>query len=120
MVGLTVKQKEERRRKDHKQIAAYAQAMMEKEFPSMGFPSERWAWVYSSDGETLIYSAYWPTATIRITGNQNSWTVTMMDAVSNLLLRKQERNLDLLSVRCVAIEWTKPLTQPQQEKCDDN
>ena len=117
MVGLTVKQKEERRRKDHKQIAAYAQAMMEMEFPSMGFPSERWA--YSSNGEALIYSASWPTRTIRITGNQNSWTVTMM-AAGNFGFIKQERNLDLLSVRCVAIEWTKPLTQPQQEKCDGN
>lgn len=38
---VTLAQAEERKRKDLKQVADYAQAMMEKEFPSMGFPNEK-------------------------------------------------------------------------------
>lgn len=127
---VTLAQAEERKRKDLKQVADYAQAMMEKEFPSMGFPEERWA-RRDIDG-MIIYYAHWPCrSAIRILGpfNDGTWEINFVDHPANLAIIKtddpklrlpsdmvrREHSLDILSVRCVAIEWTKHLAQSKQE-----
>ena len=122
---VTLAQAEERKRKDLKQVADYAQAMMEKEFPSMGFPNEKWA-RRTSDG-VIVFQAHWPCRSdVRIIGpfEGDTWNITFVDHEYNVkLVReanltnrpmpnviKQEKNLDLLVVRCIAFEWTKHLT----------
>ena len=114
----------ERQRKDFRQIEAYAQAMMEKEFPSLGFPNERWVRITTNG--TIVYIAHWSCGSaVRI--NQEAaelWSIAFTDHDYNMgLMRaareanapipnvlKQEKNLDLLVVRCIAYDWTKHLT----------
>lgn len=116
---VTLAQAEERKRKDLKQVADYAQAMMEKEFPSMDFPNEKWA-RRDIDG-MIIYYAHWPCrSAIRILGpfNDGTWEINFVDHPANFAIInmvRREHSLDILSVRCVAIEWTKHLTQSKQE-----
>ncbi len=124
-------------RPDLNEVAAYAQEMMEREFPSMGFPGEAWA-RRDTDG-VIVYHAHWPCkSAIRILGpfNDGTWGIAFVDhpanraafraaaaatnRTPNLDVVRRERNLDLLSVRCVAIEWTKHLAQPQQENPNGN
>ena len=100
----------ERQRKDLQQVEAYAQAMMEKEFPSMGFPGERW---YRSAGTgAVIYIAFWPSGDgVRITqdvSDPSLWEIYFESA--NRPSVRAEKRLDLLSIRCIAVEWTKHLT----------
>lgn len=118
MVSLTVEQKEERRRKDLQQVEAYAQAMMEKEFPSMGFPGERW---YRSAGTgVVVYIAFWPSGDgVRITQDVNDpslWEIYFGNA--NRSPVRTEKNLDLLIVRCIAYDWTKHLTTTETNNGD--
>lgn len=99
-----------RERKDHEQIRAYAYAMMEKEFPSMGFPGEKW---YLSAGTgAVIYIAFWPSGDgVRIAqdvSDPSLWEIYFGSA--NRPSVRAEKRLDLLSVRCIAVEWTKHLT----------
>ena len=120
---VTIAQAEERKRKDLKQVADYAQAMMEKEFPSMGFPNEKWR-RRMTDG-ALIYTARWPCGSaVRISQEADLWDIVLVEHDYNVkMIReayqegspmphilKQEKNLDLLVVRCIAFEWTKHLT----------
>lgn len=100
----------ERQRKDLQQVEAYAQAMMEKEFPSMGFPGERW---YRSAGTgAVIYIAFWPSGDgVRIAqdvSDPSLWEIYFGNV--NRQPSRAEKRLDLLSVRCIAFEWTKHLT----------
>lgn len=128
---VTLAQAEERKRKDLKQVADYAQAMMEKEFPSMGFPNEKWA-RRMTDG-ALIYMAHWPCGSaVRISQEADLWKIALVDHDYNVKLvreahqtnspmpnvLKQEKNLDLLAVRCVAYEWTKHLTTTETNNGD--
>lgn len=99
-----------RERKDLQQVEAYAQAMMEKEFPSMGFPDEKW---YRADGTgAVVYIAFWPSGDgVRITqdvSDPSLWEIYYNNI--NHPTPQFEKRLDLLSVRCIAVEWTKHLT----------
>ena len=128
---VTLDQAEERKRKDLKQVADYAQSMMEKEFPSMGFPNEKWA-RRMTDG-ALIYMAHWPCGSaVRISQEADLWNIALVDyelnremvraaclpnmPMPNVL--KQEKNLDLLIVRCIAYDWTKHLTTTETNNGD--
>ena len=124
MVGLTREQKQDRHRRDLQQIAAYANNMMQKQFPSLDFPDERWA--YAENADEVIYTANWSDGSgIRISGHavRGLWTIKCVDHPNNLTtgafdskafsmntIVREEKNLDLLSVRCLAIEWTKHFT----------
>lgn len=111
---VTLNQAEERLRKDLKQVADYAQAMMEKEFPSMDFPGEKW---YRADGTgVIVYIAFWPSGDgigIRIRITQDVSDPSLWEIYCGSVNRQPsrfEKRLDLLSVRCIAVEWMKHLT----------
>ena len=129
---VTLAQAEERKRKDLKQVADYAQAMMEKEFPSMGFPNEKWA-RRTSDG-VIVFQAHWPCRSdVRIIGpfEGDTWEIVFVDTPANLeWLRaggpaglkevlRHEKGHDLLSIRCIAIEWTKHLPTNTGDRNDN-
>jgi len=68
----------ERQRKDLQQVKTYTQTMMEKEFPSMGFPNERWS-RRMTDG-ALIYIAHWPCGSaVRIRQKADLWDIALID-----------------------------------------
>ena len=99
-----------RERKDLQQVEAYAQAMMEKVFPSMGFPDEKW---YRADGTgAVVYIAFWSSGDgVRITqdvSDPSLWEIYCGSV--NRPASRFEKRLDLLSVRCIAVEWMKHLT----------
>lgn len=121
----------ERQRKDLQQVEAYAQAMMEKEFPSLGFPNERWA--RSMTDGAIVYIARWPCGSaVRITQEADLWNIALVDHDYNVRIvreayqqgspmpnvLKQEKNLDLLVVRCIAYDWTKHLTTTETKNGD--
>jgi len=129
---VTLAQAEERKRKDLKQVADYAQAMMEKEFPSMGFPNEKWA-RRTSDG-AIVFQAHWPCRSdVRIIGpfEGDTWEIVFVDTPANLArfrakgldgpkeILQQEKGHDLLSIRCITIEWTKHLSTNTGDRNDN-
>ena len=129
---VTLAQAEERKRKDLKQVADYAQAMMEKEFPSMGFPNEKWA--RHTNNSAIIFQAHWPCrSAVRIIGpfEDDTWEIAFVDNPANReRLRaggpatlkevlRHERGHDLLSIRCIAIEWTKHLPTNTGDRNDN-
>ena len=129
---VTLAQAEERKRKDLKQVADYAQAMMEKEFPSLGFPQEKWA-RRETDG-AVVYTAHWPCrSAVWIIGpfEGDTWEIAFVDNPANLeRLRaegpaglkevlRHEKGHDLLSIRCIAIEWTKHLSTNTGDQNDN-
>lgn len=129
---VTLAQAEERKRKDLKQVADYAQAMMEKEFPSMGFPNEKWA-RHTSDG-VIVFRAHWPCrSVVRIIGpfEGDTWEIVFVDNSTNLArlraagpaglkeVLRHEKGHDLLSIRCIAIEWTKHLSTNTGDRNDN-
>lgn len=118
MVGLTRERMADRHRRDLQQIATYAERMMQKHFPPMDFPKERWA--YDGDVDEIVYMANWPSGnTIRVSGNsvRGLYSIRAMGPATEfketgmpVAIWREEKNLDLLSVRCLAIEWTKHFT----------
>ena len=101
-----------RERKDLQQVEAYAQAMMEKEFPSMGFPDEKWGRAVVTGA--VVYIAFWPSGDgVRIAqdvSDPSLWEIYCGSVNRRVVTSRFEKRLDLLSVRCIAVEWTKHLT----------
>jgi len=76
----------------------------------MGFPDEKW---YRADGTgVVIYIAFWPSGDgVRIAqdlSDPSLWEIYFGNV--NRSPARTEKRLDLLSVRCIAVEWTKHLT----------